>query len=111
MNNHNFFDYLLVMSIRFKTYKLVGREYLRRLLNEGNDDCHCDCCKQCPYIKEIRAELFKNSYKTFNKSVNWWIIHHQWGKLTLTFVNVFSKLYFFIKKLDILLLFLIKFLM
>ena len=83
MNNHNFFDYLLVMSMRFKTYKLVGREYLRRLLNEGNDDCQCECCTHCLYIKEIRAELFKNGYQTFNKSVNWWRIHHQWGKLTV----------------------------
>ena len=75
------------MPIRFKTYKLVGREYLRRLLNEGNDDCQSECCTQCPCIKEIRAELFKNGYhltvKTFNKSVNWWRIHHQWGKLTV----------------------------
>ena len=59
MNNPNFFDYLLVMLIRFKTYKLVGREYLRWLLNEGNDDCQ------------------------FNKSVNWWRIHEKWGKLTV----------------------------
>ena len=83
MNNHNFFDYLLVMSVRFKTYKLVGREYLRRLLNEGNDDCQCECCTHCKYINEIRAELFKNGYQTFNKSVNWWRIHEKWGKLTV----------------------------
>ena len=83
MNNHNFFDYLLLLSIRFKTYKLVGREYLRRLLNEGNDDCQCECCTQCPYIKKIRVELFQNGYQTFNKSVNWWRIHRQWCKLTV----------------------------
>ena len=53
MNNHNFFDYLLVMSLRIKTYKLVGRNYLMRLLDQGNDDCYCDCFTHCKYIKEI----------------------------------------------------------
>ena len=81
MNNHNFFDYLLVMSIRFKTYKLVGREYLRRLLNEENYDCPCECCTHCKYIKKIRAELFKNGYQTFNESVECWRIHEKWGNL------------------------------
>ena len=83
MNNRNFFYYLLAMSIRLKTYKLVRREYLRRLLNEGNDDCQCECCTHCKYIKEIRSELFRNGYQTFNKSVNWWKIHENWGKLTV----------------------------
>ena len=34
MNNHNFFDYLLTMSLRIKSYKLVGREYLRKLVKQ-----------------------------------------------------------------------------
>ena len=71
------------MSLWIKTYKLVGREYLRRLLNEGNDDCQCDCCTHCNYIKEIRAELFKKGYQTFNKSVDCWTIHKKCGKLTV----------------------------
>ena len=75
MNNHNFFDYLLVMSIL--AYKLVGREYLRRLLIEGNDDYQCECCMHCKYIKEIRTELFKNGYRTLNKSVECWRIHEK----------------------------------
>ena len=34
MNNHNFFDYLLTMSVRIKSYKSVTREYLRKLVNQ-----------------------------------------------------------------------------
>ena len=48
------------------------------LLDQGNDDCYCDCCTHCKYIKEIRLELFKNSFQTFNKSVSWWRIHEKW---------------------------------
>ena len=39
---HNFLDYLLVMSIRFKSYKEVSRDYIFRLLNEVNENCVCD---------------------------------------------------------------------
>ena len=34
MNNHNFFDYLLSMSVRIKSFKLVARDYLRKLVNQ-----------------------------------------------------------------------------
>ena len=53
MNNHNFFDYLLVMLLRIKSYKLVTREYLRKLVSESNDNCECNFCKYCEYIKFI----------------------------------------------------------
>ena len=84
MNNFNFFDYLLIMSLRIKTYKLVGRDYLRRLLNQANEDCYCECCTFCKYIKLIRLELFKNGYQTFNKSVEWWKITETSTKIIAT---------------------------
>ena len=31
----------------------------------------------------MRAELFKNGYQTFNKSVECWRIYEKWGKLTI----------------------------
>ena len=37
------------------------------LLDQGNDDCYCDCCTHCKYIKEIRLELFKNSFRLLIK--------------------------------------------
>ena len=40
MNNHNFFDYLLSMSVRIRSFKLVGRDYLRKLVSKPtNDNC------------------------------------------------------------------------
>ena len=53
------------------------------LLDQGNNDCYCDCCTHCKYIKEIRLELFKNGFQTFNESVSWWRIHEKWGTLTV----------------------------
>ena len=84
MNNFNFFDYLLVMSLYIKTDKLVGRDYLRRLLNQANEDCYCKYCTFCKYIKLIRLELFKNGYQTFNKSVEWWKITETSTKIIAT---------------------------
>ena len=72
------------MSLRIKTYKLAGRDYLRRLLNQANEDCYCECCTFCKYIKLIRLELFKNGYQTFNKSVEWWKITETSTKIIAT---------------------------
>ena len=52
---HNFLDYLLIMSIRFKSYKEVGRDYLFRLLNEVNEDCVCELCTNCQHVKHIKV--------------------------------------------------------
>ena len=41
MNDFNFFEYLLLMSLRVKNYKLVTRQYLYRLLDQLNEDCDC----------------------------------------------------------------------
>ena len=83
MNNHNFLDYLLVMSLRIKSYKLVGRDYISRMMNEANDDCDCQFCTNCQHVKHIKFELFKKGYQTFNKHVKWWKINHHWGNVSV----------------------------
>ena len=80
---HNFLDYLLIMSIRFKSYKEVSRDYLSRLLNEVNEDCVCEFCTNCQHVNSIRFELFKKGYQTFNKHVEWWRINHHWGNVSV----------------------------
>ena len=80
---HNFLDYLLSMSIYFKTYKEVDRQYIRRLKNEVNENCICEFCTNCQQIKNIRFELFKKGYQTFNKDVKWWRINHHWGNVSV----------------------------
>ena len=46
MNNFNYFDYLLIMSVEIRSYKLVSRDYLRKLVSEpANDNCECNFCK------------------------------------------------------------------
>ena len=57
------------MSLTIESYKLVGRTYLQRLLDQTNEDC---CCSNCTFYvrgKLIQAQLFKNGYQTFNKNV------------------------------------------
>ena len=83
MNNHNFLDYLLVMSLRIKSYKLVGRDYISRMMNEANDDCDCQFCKNCEHVKHIKFELLKKGYQTFNKHVKWRKINHHWGNVSV----------------------------
>ena len=80
---HNHLDYLLIMSIQFKSYKEVNRDYLYRLLNEVNENCVCEFCTNCQHVNGIRFELFKKGYQTFNKHVNWWRINHHWGNVTV----------------------------
>ena len=63
MNNHNFLDYLLVMSLRIKSYKLVGRDYISRMMNEAKDDCECQFCTNCQHVQHIKFELFKKVIK------------------------------------------------
>ena len=83
MNNHNFLDYLLVMSLRIKSYKLVGRDYISRMMNEANDDCDCQFCRNCEHVKHIKFELLKKGYQTFNKHVKWRKINHHWGNVSV----------------------------
>ena len=84
MNNHNYFDYLLIMSVRIRSYKLVSRDYLRKLVSEPtNDNCECNFCKYCGYIKFIKEELQLNGFETHNKTVNCWRIEHTYGNITV----------------------------
>ena len=83
MNNHNFLDYLLIMSICFKSYKEVSRDYISRLLNEVNENCECEFCTNCQHVEHIKFELFKKGYQTFNKDVKWWRINHHWGNVSV----------------------------
>ena len=74
MNDFNFFEYLLLMSLRVENYKLVTRQYLYRLLDQLNEDCDCFNWKYCIRLKTIKAELQKNGCGTFDKSMEWWRI-------------------------------------
>ena len=48
MNNFNYLDYLLTMSVRYKGYKEVSRNYIdSRMLNKVNEDCVSDFCSNC----------------------------------------------------------------
>ena len=71
------------MSVRIKSYKLVTREYLRKLVSETNDNCECDFCKYCKYIKFIKKELQLNGFETRNKTVKCWRIEHTYGNITV----------------------------
>lgn len=70
-NGFNFFEYLLVMFLRIRQYKLASRNYLFRLLDQLHENCDCIYCGK---IKLIRSELRKNGFGTFNKTVEWWRI-------------------------------------
>ena len=83
MNNFNFFEYLLLMSLRVENYKLVIRQYLYWLLDQLNEDCDCFNCKYCIILKTIKAELWKNNFGTFNKSIEWWRISETSTTLTV----------------------------
>ena len=54
-----------------------------RSLDQGNDDCYCDCGTHCKYIKEIRLELFNNGFQTFDQSVTCSRIQEMRGRLTV----------------------------
>ena len=71
MNDFNFFEYLLLMSLRVEHYKLVTRQYLYRLLRQLNEDCDCFNRKYCTKLKTIKAELQKNRSGSFNKTIEW----------------------------------------
>ena len=50
------------MSLTIEIYKLVGRTYLRRLLDQTNENCHCSNCTFCIRGNLIRSELLKNGF-------------------------------------------------
>ena len=83
MNDFNFFEYLLLMSLRVENYKLVTRQYLYRLLDQLNKDCDYFNCKYCIRLKTIKSELQKISFGTFNKSIEWWTISETSTTLTI----------------------------
>ena len=60
------------MSLKIESYKLVGRTYLGRLLDQTNENCRCSNCTFRVKGKLIQAELFKNGYQTFNKHIKCW---------------------------------------
>ena len=72
------------MSLRIKSYKLVGREYLRKLVSETNDNCECDFCNYCKYIKFILSLLsLLNGFETHNKTVKCWRIEHTYENIAV----------------------------
>ena len=83
MNDFNFFEYLLLMSLRVENYKLVTRQYLYRLLDQLNEDCDYFNCKYCIRLKTIKSELQKNSFGSFNKSIERWRISETSTTLTV----------------------------
>ena len=83
MNDFNFFEYLLLMSLRVENYKLVTRQYLYRLLDQLNEDCDYFNCKYCIRLKTIKSELQENSFGSFNKSIERWRISETSTTLTV----------------------------
>ena len=83
MNDFNFFEYLLLMSLRVENYKLVTRQCFNRLLDQLNKDCDCFNCKYCIRLKTIKAELQKNGFGNINKSIEWWRISETLTTLTV----------------------------
>ena len=83
MNDFNFFEYLLLMSLRVENYKLVTRQYLYCLLDQLNEDCDYFNCKYCIRLKTIKSELQKNSFGSFNKSIERWRISETSTTLTV----------------------------
>ena len=79
----NYLNYLLSMSIHFRCYREVGREYIQSLFDEVNEECDSDFCTNCQHIKQIRSELVKKGYDSFNKHVKWWRINHHWAEITV----------------------------
>ena len=79
----NYLDYLLNMSIYYRCYKEVSRDYIQRLFGEVNEICESDFCTNCQNIKHIRSELVRKGYDSFNKHVKWWKINHQWAEITV----------------------------
>ena len=72
------------MSLTIESYKLVGRNYLQRLLDQTNEDCGCSNCTFCVRGKLIQAERFKNGYQTFNKDVQCWKISESASSLSVS---------------------------
>ena len=79
----NYLNYLLSMSIYFRTYKEVGREYIQSLFDEVNEECESNFCTNCQEIKHIRSELLKKGYDSFNKHVKWWRTINCWSEITV----------------------------
>ena len=79
----NYFDYILSISIYYRCYKEVGRDYIQSLFDKVNEICESDFCTNCQNIKHIRYELLKKGYDSFNKHVKWWRIIHQWAEITV----------------------------
>ena len=71
------------MPLTIESYKLVGRNYLQRLLDQANEDCPCSNCTFSVRGKLIQAELFKNDYQTFNKDVKCWKISETANSLSV----------------------------
>ena len=72
------------MSLRIESYKLVGRTYPLRLLDQTNENCHCSNCTYCIRGNLIRDELFRNSFQTFNKEVKCWKINEDPNGLSVS---------------------------
>ena len=72
------------MSITYENYKLVGRTYFRRLLDQTNENCACYNCSYCIRGNKIRLELYKNGYQTFNKDVQCWKVTENYEKVEVS---------------------------
>ena len=83
----NYLNYLLNMSIQYRCYKEVTRAYIERLFDEVNEISESDFCTNCGHIKQIRSELVKNGYDSFNKHVKWWRINHHWAEITVEAIH------------------------
>ena len=79
-NGLNYFEYLLLNSLRVKNYELVGRDFLKQLILELKEWCDC---KYCSKIRLIKWQFKKRDFNTTNKDCEWWKIVEKWGEITV----------------------------
>ena len=56
------------MSLDVQFYKLVGRDFLTRMIANLNE---C-ACKHCIKIRANKYELDRSGFDTFNKEIEFW---------------------------------------
>ena len=82
-NSLNYFEYLLLDSLRVKQDEPVSKDFLKRLILESKKGCGC---KLCSKIRLIKQQPKKTVTET-NKSCEWWRIIEKWGEITVESVR------------------------
>ena len=63
------------MSLRIESYKLVGRNWVRKFIDDGHHNCYYkDSCLFCLKKEDIKFQFEMAGFNTFNKNMAWWRI-------------------------------------